>query len=209
MKIKLLKTGPIITNTYLIWDESSKRAAIIDPAGEVERIIDIVEQKHLKVIYIINTHGHYDHILINKKLQNRFKAQILIHKEDEALLSSSLKSLAKNSGLKLEKTKPSKTLTEGDMIQVGKIKLKVIHTPGHSKGSICLYEQNEKILFSGDTLFYEGYGRTDLAGGEPFKMRESLRKISELPVETKVYPGHGPFTTIGRERRNNIYFNYF
>lgn len=201
MKIKLFKTGPIRTNTYLIWDELSKEAVVIDPAGGVKEITSTVRRYGLKVKFIINTHGHFDHILVNKQLQQKLDAQILIHKDEKDFLSDNLKNHAQESGFEVEKAKPAKLLRGGNVIWIGKIKLKVIDTPGHSKGDICLYEHKEKVLFSGDTLFHGCIGRTDLPESNSSKLELSLKKLAKLPSDTKVYPGHGWSTTIGNERK--------
>jgi len=201
MKIKLFKTGPIRTNTYLIWDEFSKEAAIIDPAGKVSEITKCVKQNKLEVKYIINTHGHYDHILANKQFQDKLEAKVLIHRGEKEFLSNEVKSHASESGYEVGKTSPSRLLKQGDAVKVGDITLEVIETPGHSKADISLYEPEEKILFSGDTLFHGCIGRTDLPESNPQKIKHSLKKLAKLPDETKVYPGHGWSTTIKREKK--------
>lgn len=200
MKVKQFKTGPIKTNTYIIWDRSIKEAAIIDPAGKAHEIIQFVRQENLKGKYIINTHGHYDHILANKQLKDTLGAKILIHRDEKEFLASEVKSHAKESGFKVGRTSPFRLLKEGDTIKVGNINLEVIETPGHSKADISLYEPKEKILFGGDTLFHGCVGRTDLPESNPRKMQRSLAKLARLPDETKVYPGHGWTTTIGDEK---------
>jgi hydroxyacylglutathione hydrolase len=201
MKIKLFKTGPIRTNSYIIWDELSKEAAIIDPAGQVGKINTTVRKNKLNVKFIINTHGHYDHILANKQLQDKLGAKILIHRDEKNFLTNEVKSHARESGFKVGKTSPARLLKEGDTISIGKYNFEVIETPGHSKADISLYEPREKILFSGDTLFGGCIGRTDLPESDPRKMQRSLKKLARLPGNTKVYPGHGWSTTIDNEKK--------
>lgn len=199
MQIKRSITGPIQTNTYLIWDKGTKDAAIIDPAGKEREIIKFVENNRLKVIYIINTHGHFDHILLNQRLSKYFNADILIHKDDKDLLTNNYLNTAEVCNLSVEPSKPSSLLNNKDIILIGRIKLEVIHTPGHSKGSICLHNKHKGVLFSGDTLFARGIGRTDLPTSSNNAILKSLNRLKRIPQETRVYTGHGPETTIKKE----------
>lgn len=199
MQIKHFITGPIRTNTFIIWDKETKDAAIIDPAGKEKEIKKFVKDNCLKVMYIINTHGHFDHILLNKRLSKYFNADILIHKDDKDLLTDNYLNTAEICNLSVEPSKPGNLLNNKDIILIGRIKLEVIHTPGHSKGSICLHNKHKNILFSGDSLFSGGIGRTDLPRSSYDYMLKSIKRLKRIPQETRVYPGHGPETTIKKE----------
>lgn len=198
MIIKKLIVGDIQTNCYMVADENTFEAAIIDPGGEVEAIEGIVRASKFIPRCIISTHGHFDHVLGVKKLQKSFQIPFYLHKEDSPMVDGSHSRLAASMGIEVDSLTADKFLADGDIISVGKIRLKVIHTPGHSKGGICLY--SDKVLFSGDTLFAGDVGRTDLVGGSTEELKNSLKKLFELPASTKVYPGHGPETDIRTEK---------
>lgn len=173
MEIKKLVVGPLMTNCYLI--SSQGETIIIDPGDEAEKILR--EIKKNKVKYIILTHYHFDHVSASQEIKEKTGALILVHQKEKDFFD-------------LEKIKIDKFLKEGEEIKIGQESLKVIHTPGHSKGSICLLGKNE--LFSGDTIFENGYGRTDLAGGSEKDLKNSLQKLEKLlPKGIIIYPGHG------------------
>lgn len=188
MKIHVLVVGPIQTNCYIIEDEASREAIVIDPGGEAGKIIDHIKKNKLKVKYIVITHGHFDHVGANQKLKDETGADILINQADDFFLPLS------------DSPKADHFLREGDLIKVGEITFKIIHTPGHTPGGICLYNEEKKVLFSGDTLFNGTYGRTDLPYSSQENMLQSLEKLYALPPETAVYPGHGQSTTIKVEK---------
>jgi glyoxylase-like metal-dependent hydrolase (beta-lactamase superfamily II) len=170
MEIKRLILGPLFTNCYVL--TSKEEAAVIDPGGESKKILEEIEDKKLK--YIILTHSHLDHIFSAVKLKEKTGAKILTHANEKESL----------------KIEADEFLEEGDEIKIGEEFLKVILTPGHTKGSISLIGEN--FIFTGDTLFKDGYGRTDLPGGSPEEMEKSLKKLSELMEPgIKIYPGHG------------------
>lgn len=171
MKIKVVPVGFLQTNCYII--ESKGKCLIIDPGGDLEKIINKIDPD-TKKITIVNTHFHYDHTLVNNELRQKFNAEVLIHEKEKNFIDF----------------KADKFLKDGEIIKIGDHDFKIIHTPGHSEGSICLL--TEEIVFSGDTLFKNGYGRTDLPGGDQKKMEKSLKKLKSFLEEgTKVYPGHG------------------
>jgi hydroxyacylglutathione hydrolase len=188
MKIHTLVVGPIQTNCYIVEDGSSHEAAVIDPGGEAKKIIGFIREHELKVTAIIITHGHFDHVGANQKLKDETGAPILVHPADDFFLPLSDSPLA------------DRHLQDGDSIAAGSIPFRVIHTPGHTPGGICLYSEKEKILFSGDTLFGGTYGRTDLPYSSQENMLRSLERLYSLPPETAVYPGHGRPTTIKVEK---------
>jgi len=204
MKYEKIVVGALETNCYLAFCEKSRECAVIDPGADPEKIIRIIDDKDLKPVVLLNTHGHIDHIGGNKAIKEKFGVPLYIHKDYEKMLKSVLQSgLALLLGSKASPA-PDKLLNEGDIIDIGESKLEVIHTPGHSPGSVSFL--TDMVLFSGDTLFCGGVGRTDLPGGSWDKLVNSIRKkILTLPDETLVLPGHGPATTVGQEKESNPY----
>lgn len=198
-----LTVGELGTNCYIIGCSKTNTCAVIDPGGSVHKIIAKLAEKGLKVKYIINTHGHYDHILGNRELKEHTDAQILIHKLDADYLTKPSLSLASHFGDKNGGPAADVLLSEGDIIEVGDtVKLKVYHTPGHTPGGISLLV--DKHLFAGDTLFAGSVGRTDFPGGSMRDLITGIKnKLLPLGDDVRVYPGHGPFTTIGDEKINN------
>ena len=188
MLIHTLRVGPLATNCYLVEDEAGQECLVIDPGGEAAAIIKLIAERQLKPTAIVITHGHWDHVGANLELKERFGLPILMNRADLF-------------GLKLtDSPAPDQDLVEGGEIKVGGLCFKVLQNPGHSPGGISLYSAEEKVIFTGDTLFYGTYGRVDLPGSSPEAMALSLQKLLALPPETKVYPGHGRPTTIGDEQ---------
>ena len=191
--------GVNFTNCYLIGKENSS-AIVVDPGDEVDKIMEMVNEYNVKVEKIVNTHGHFDHISANQELKEKTGAEIYIHKKDKEALINPEKNLSSHLGqnnlVKLKKA--DNIIQEGDSISIEDYEFKVFHTPGHSPGSICLYDENKKILISGDTIFSMGVGRTDFPGCSQQELIESIEnKILPLPEDVKVYPGHGQTTRIG------------
>lgn len=202
MKVEKLVVGEMQANCYLVWDEQSKEAVAIDPGGDPDTIIDAISRNSLKVIHIINTHGHVDHVEANDLIRQKTGASLFIHSADVSLLQDLELNLSQALGKGKNFLPPTKALEDKDKLKLNGFDLEVLHTPGHTPGSICLY--GDKRLFSGDTLFAGGVGRTDLPGGNFRQLKDSLEhKILKLSDEVVVYPGHGPNTTIGKERRDN------
>jgi len=174
---------------YLIADENSGEAVLIDPAGDYPKIFSAVNRHNSKIKWVINTHGHFDHTSGNDYVMKKTGANLLIHESDtEKLGKLTNKLLSRFLGGK-GSPKPIEYLRDGDIIEVGRIKIRVIHTPGHSEGSISLYTDGN--IFTGDTLFTEGMGRTDLGDGSQRKIMDSIRnKILSLPDDTVIWPGH-------------------
>ncbi|MBD3296846.1 MAG: MBL fold metallo-hydrolase [Candidatus Omnitrophica bacterium] len=198
IKIEGFVVGPIETNCYLVHDPRSLDAVVIDPGARDERLVSAVERGGLNIRFVVNTHGHYDHIMDDAG----FGVPVLIHEADAGCLKDPSRSLSSILGGGTVDAEAVRTLSDGDIIKAGSIRMKVIHTPGHSPGGICLLQ--DKVLFSGDTLFFEGVGRTDLPGGDGETLLESVRaRLFGLPGDIRVYPGHGPGTTIAHEKEHN------
>ena len=206
MIIQSLVVGPIQANCFILGDEKTQEAVVIDPGDEAQRILAGLQKQALKLKYIINTHGHFDHVGANKALKEKTGAPILIHRAEAPLLAQ-LSSSAAVWGMQVDDSPPADRLLEdGDKISFGEITLEVIHTPGHSLGGISLY--TPKDLFVGDTLFAGSIGRTDFPGGDYDQLISGVRtRLFVLGDDVKVYPGHGPATTIGQERRYNPFFS--
>ena len=208
MLFETIVVGPLGVNCFILGDKQSKEGVVVDPGADCEMILDSVARFGIKVTYVINTHGHFDHVGCNRQLKERTGAELLIHQGDQALLSMASRS-AQKYGLTVEDSPvPSRHLTDGMTIEFGRRRIEVLHTPGHTQGGCCLYLANEKLLITGDTLFAESVGRTDLPGGDHEQLISSIKaKLMPLPDETIVWPGHGPSSTIGTERRRNPYIN--
>lgn len=202
MIIEKLEVGPIMANCYILGCERTKESVVVDPGDDGDQILMALAKLELKVKYLINTHGHFDHVGANKKMKEVTQAILAIHPDDEPMLMELSKS-ASMFGLSAENSPPADLLlNHGDRVSFGDITLEVIHTPGHSKGGICLYTKGH--LFAGDTLFRSSIGRTDLPGGDFDTLISSIKtKLFKLPDDTIVYTGHGPETTIGDEKRMN------
>ncbi|WP_321491647.1 MBL fold metallo-hydrolase [uncultured Desulfobacter sp.] len=202
MIIHKLEVGPIMANCYILGCEDTKQAAVIDPGDDADRILMTLAKAELKVKYLINTHGHFDHVGANKRMKEVTGAQIAIHPDDEPMLLD-LSRHARMFGLGAENSPPADIhLRDNDTISFGNITLEVIHTPGHSPGGISLYTPGH--LFVGDTLFMGSIGRTDLPGGDYDTLISSIKtRLLNLDVNTVVYPGHGPKTSIANEKRMN------
>jgi glyoxylase-like metal-dependent hydrolase (beta-lactamase superfamily II) len=201
MIVKGLVVGPLQVNCYLVGCEETKEGIVIDPGGDAPVILSQIHALELNIAYIINTHGHIDHVAANRSIKEATSAPIAIHRLDAPWLTNPQGGLALLLGV--TPGPPADIfLEEGDEVRFGKISLKVLHTPGHTTGGISLW--GEEIIFTGDALFKMGIGRTDLPGGDFKTLIKSIRtKLFTLPEETVVYPGHGPATTIGREKRTN------
>ena len=192
--------GPLETNAILIGCPQTKKGAVIDPsAGSTATILDRAAQAGLTIEKILLTHSHWDHFADAQELKTKTSALLYVHALDAKNIE-----YPGSDGVPLfipvPAVKPDRLLKEGDIVQVGELKIEVIHTPGHSPGGICYYMREEKILFSGDTLFQGSIGNLHLPTAEPLQMWESLRKLTLLPPETKVIPGHGQETSIGEEK---------
>ena len=193
-----IAAGPMQNFIYIIGDKKTNEAAVIDAGWDADEIIEIANNEKLKINKIILTHSHYDHIQRVDELTAKTQADIYFHE----LESDSIKKHIKGDSVKTIKLK------DNGEIKVGNIKIKIIHTPGHTPGAICLLFENK--LITGDTLFVGAIGRTDLPGGDPIKLFESLQTLKKLDGKTEIYPGHDygetKFSTIGNEKKTNPYF---
>ncbi len=198
--------GPLQVNCYIVEDEQTKEAMVIDPGDDAAAILKVIGSRKLKVRYIINTHAHFDHVGANKQVKDATGAEILIHEQDDALLGAT-KDQTRMFGMTAPSSpKADRYVKHGDVITAGGISLRVLHTPGHSSGGISL--AGGGVVFTGDALFAGSIGRTDLFGGDLMTLITSIREnLLSLPDETVVLSGHGPQSTIGEERRENPFLN--
>ncbi len=202
MILDTLPTGPLEVNCYIVGCEKTGKAAVIDPGGDVPKILECLQHHQLDAVMIINTHGHFDHIGGNRQLLEATGGELLIHQDDRQLMDLALEHAAAY-GLQTEASPPpTRELVGDEKLSVGELSLQVIHTPGHSPGGICLYVDD--CLLVGDTLFAGSIGRTDLPGGDHQLLIAGIKeKLLPLPETTRVCPGHGPMTTIGEEKQHN------
>jgi len=203
MMIRSLEVGAIGANCYLVWCKETGEGVVIDPGDNAERIVQIIKDEKISVKHIINTHGHIDHIGANGGVKEATGASILIHELDAPTLLDAEDNLSEWMGLNVTGPPADQALRNGDRISVGKtVELVVIHTPGHTKGGICL--KCGDIIFTGDTLFAGSVGRSDFPGGSARQLIDSIHeRLLCFPDDTTIYPGHGPYSTIGYERENN------
>jgi hydroxyacylglutathione hydrolase len=207
MFLKQMEVGRFAVFTYLVGSEAAGEALAVDPAGDMELIVREAEKNRLRIRYIVNTHSHVDHVMGNKRMKTLTGAEIVIHEADAADLSDQPAHVMNMFGA--EASPPADMIVrDGDLISVGEISLRVLHTPGHSPGSMCLH--TDGLVFTGDTLFVGGVGRTDLGGGSWETLVASIRtKLFTLPDSTVVLPGHNygeaSKSTIGVEKVSNPY----
>jgi len=202
MEIRKLSLGQMGTNCYILWDENSLEAAVIDPGFEDARILEIIEDNKLNVKYILLTHGHFDHLGGVNQVKAATGAKVLIHENDADCLTEPKRNISVLAGMALKLEPADGLLSESEPIHVGKLNIQVIHTPGHSKGGVCFLV--EDTLIAGDTLFNTSIGRTDFADGDLSELLGNIQtKIFVLGDNIKVLPGHGENTTIGYEKKHN------
>ncbi len=202
MKLHTLPLGALSTNCYILADEESKDAIIIDAPDRADKILAFLNQEGYTLTGIILTHGHYDHILALHALKEATHAPIALHKNGLPFLHDGINNLCHYVGIDWTPIEPDRLLEEGDWITVGALSFQVLHTPGHTSDCICLF--GEGIALCGDTLFAGSIGRVDHPTGNMQQEIQSIQeKLMPLPDDTIVYPGHGPHTTIGKERREN------
>lgn len=205
LAVERVEVGPLLSNSYLVFDPVLREGVIIDAGDDAWKILGVVQKYGVRVGAVYATHGHFDHVLAVRELKEALGCRFYIHEGDVFLLRSAAEEARKLIGARYpEPPEPDGHVEDGDEVKVGDEVLKVIHTPGHSPGSVC-YLAGEAV-FTGDTLFAGSIGRADLPGGDLNKLVDSiLSKLFSLPDDSAVYPGHGPSTTIGAEKLYNLY----
>jgi hydroxyacylglutathione hydrolase len=209
MKIDYMILGGYQTNCYVLRkNDAAQDCIIIDPGLEADELLEFLDEQKLNPVAVVLTHGHIDHIAGVATLRSHFpEIKVYIHNLDAEMLTEPINNLSAMSGMTFVTEPEDVSLQEGDIIDLVGVKLLVLHTPGHTPGGISLYSKQDGVVFVGDTLFAESIGRTDFPGGSTSKLLSSVReKLFTLPEETKVYPGHGPATTITAEKAHNPFF---
>ena len=205
MKIVCLPVTSMQENVYFYYDNETKVGVVIDPGGEPKRLCRFIADNGLKIEGILLTHGHFDHILAVNAVREVTSAPVGCHSDEEITLRSAKRSFFGEVGRDTA-IEADILFDDGDVFEFGGHKIKVIHTPGHTAGGVSYYAEESSSLFSGDTLFYDSVGRTDLYGGNDAALRSSIKnKLFLLPDDTAVYPGHGESTTIGHEKAHNLF----
>ncbi len=202
MILETLVVGPLGVNCYIVGDETTRQAIVIDPGGNAGDIRNAIQRHRLQVKAIVNTHAHFDHLLGLNEIRASTHAPFMLHADEVPILNTAQASGAMWGMPVSQPAAPERLLKEGDEVDAGSIVLKVLHTPGHTPGGICL--RHDKVVFVGDTLFQGSIGRTDFPGGDYATLMRSIRdKLLPLPDDTAVYPGHGAATSIGEEKQLN------
>lgn len=203
MFIHNVLAGTYGVNCYIIGDNETKKGAVIDPGGNAHEIIRVINDNKINVEYIILTHGHGDHIGAVEELKEKTNAKILAHEEEKYILNDAQNNLTVAIGMGEIKIEADEYLKENQVVKIGNLELKIIHTPGHTPGCMCIMVDD--VMFTGDTLFAGSIGRTDLPGGDYDTILNSVKKLSKFDEEITIYPGHGPSSKIGIEQRMNPY----
>ena len=205
LPMKSLVVGPIETNCYLIWDRATKEGAVIDPGADADEIMRSIAGSGMKPVIILLTHGHFDHVFCAGDIAREYGCEIACHKDDESQILGTMPVAEMYQDVSsFVPFTPTRWLEDGDSLALGETVVTVIHTPGHSPGGLTFAV--DESLFCGDALFADGIGRSDFPGGSHRQLIESIHtRIFAYPDDTRVYPGHGPTTTVGREKRSNPY----
>ncbi len=202
MILETLVVGPLAVNCYIVGDEQTREVLVIDPGGNARDLLDVLRRHRLHVVAIVNTHAHFDHLFALNEVRAATGAPFWLHADDAPILAAAQASGALWGMYVAQPAPADGWLKEGDEVRAGAVTFRVLHTPGHSPGGICLL--SDQVVFTGDTLFQFGIGRTDFPGGDYATLLRSIRdKLLTLPDDTIVYPGHGDATTIGAERQGN------
>ena len=201
MEVVKINNHPVASNTYIVFNENSNKAVIIDPSFNIASAVNAILSDGLEITAILLTHGHFDHIAGVDSIRKSLNIPLYIHKNDADMLFSSEKNHGSFWGFDVATDPAENVIHDNDIINEGQMCFKVLHTPGHTKGSVCFI--CDDCIFTGDTLFYMSIGRTDLPGGDFDEIRESLRKLASLDFDYKVYPGHEQSTSLFYEKDNN------
>lgn len=202
MRILRIPAGIYAANCYIVYSETTQDGIIVDPGGDAAELLQAVKENDINLKYIVLTHGHGDHIGGVSGIKSKLNIPLLVHEDDVELIEDGSKNMSSVMAMGPVEIHPDKTLKNGDIIEFGDIAAKVIHTPGHTKGGICLLIEDH--LISGDTLFKSSVGRSDLPGGDHKTLIKSIKnRVLSLPDNTIVLPGHGESTTVGREKQYN------
>lgn len=205
MNIKTLELGPFGTNCYVVWGKANQ-ALIIDPGNNAPDVIKLVKAKELSIAAYLMTHGHMDHIFALADIYDMIPAPIAIHPDDLTWAFADVNTMPPYYPDRPRRpTKIERSLSDGQEFTDGGLTYRIIHTPGHTPGGVCLYFESDHVLFTGDTLFAGSVGRTDFPGGSTRILTRSLASLATLPDNTIIYPGHGPDTTMAHEKRTNMF----
>ncbi len=202
MKVALLPSGPLRVNTYIAVDEATNKAFMVDPGGYDTEMIKYIAENKMELEYIILTHGHEDHMAGVNEYKDMFpNVKVVAHIDEFPMLENARPEMVRT-GFPICFT-PDIAIHDGDTLMVGDVELKFFHTPGHTLGGMCIYVEADRDLYSGDTLFQQSIGRTDFPGGSFKQITESIKRLYQLPDDTRVLPGHMGLTTIEHEKENN------
>jgi len=200
--ITQLPIGLVGSNCYIVYDQEKGRGAVVDPGGEIQAVLNEIKKREIDILYILNTHGHFDHTVANAKIKANFDVPLGLHPDDYELLKQGGGASWFNLPTAVSPM-PDLQLVEGLILEIGTLHIQVYHTPGHTPGGVCFYIPEDHALLTGDTLFAGSVGRTDLPGGDAEQLAQSLYRLLTLPPQTIIYPGHGPSTTLQQELKNN------
>ena len=205
MRICRLTVGPISTNCYIIVEESKKRALIVDPGGDADRIMNKIKELQVSVDAILLTHGHFDHMLAADALREKYQVKVYLGQDDSELIKNPMENVSGMFGKPIS-THADVVLQDGQVLELAGFEIKVLATPGHTKGGVCYYIEKESVAFSGDTIFQASVGRSDFPTGSGASLSKSIReKIFTLPEDTQLFPGHGDSTVVSYEKKYNMF----
>lgn len=204
IQIETLIVGPVQTNCMIVYRSGSDACVVIDPGEDAGRVAGRIRERKLKNEAVLLTHGHFDHITGVSELLSLAGGKVYAYEAERELMMTPALNGSEMAGYETA-IEPECLLTDGQLLTLAGMEFRVIHTPGHTRGSCCYYMEKEELLFSGDTVFMESVGRTDFPTGSPGQLTESVKRLMTLPERVKIYPGHGPATTVKYEKENNPY----